>query len=48
MFFTGTRERLDLVRQAFAAPAGGLPPLDAMRASLDRLGPTLMGTPTTR
>ena len=37
VFFTGTRERLDLVRQAFAAHAGALPPLTAMRATLDQI-----------
>lgn len=37
VFFTGTRERLDLVRQAFAAHAAALPPLTAMRATLDQI-----------
>lgn len=43
VFFTGTRERLDLVRQAFAAHAGALPPLTAMRATLDQIIETASG-----
>ena len=43
VFFTGTRERLDLVRQAFAAHAGALPPLGAMRATLDQIIATAAG-----
>jgi AcrR family transcriptional regulator len=35
VFFAGTHERLDLVRQAFATHA--LPPLTAMRATLDQI-----------
>ncbi len=37
VFFTGTRERLDLLRQAFAAHSAALPPLTAMRATLDQI-----------
>jgi hypothetical protein len=37
VFFTGTRECLDLVWQAFAAHAGALPTLTAMRATLDQI-----------
>ncbi len=37
VFFAGTRERLELVRQAFAANAAALPPLSAMRATLDQI-----------
>ncbi len=37
VFFAGTRERLDLVRQAFAAHAAALPPLPALRATLDQI-----------
>jgi AcrR family transcriptional regulator len=43
VFFTGTQERLDLVRQAFAAHAGALPPLAAMRATLDQIIETAAG-----
>src|SRR6266702_2230492 len=43
VFFTGTRERLDLVRQAFAAHAAALPPLTAMRATLDQIIETASG-----
>ena len=43
VFFAGTRERLDLVRQAFAAHAGALPPLSAMRATLDQIIETASG-----
>ncbi len=37
VFFADTEERLDLFRQAFAAHAGALPPLTAMRATLDQI-----------
>lgn len=37
VFFTGTQERLDLVRQAFATHAAVLPPLGAMRATLEEI-----------
>ncbi len=37
VFFAGTQERLDLVRQAFATHATALPPLTAMRATLDQI-----------
>jgi AcrR family transcriptional regulator len=37
VFFTGTRERLSLVRQAFAGHAAALPPVSAMRATLDQI-----------
>ena len=43
VFFAGTRERLDLVRQAFAAHADTLPPLAAMRATLDQIIDTASG-----
>jgi AcrR family transcriptional regulator len=43
VFFAGTRERLDLVRQAFAAHAADLPPLSAMRATLDQIIETAAG-----
>src|SRR4051794_30206381 len=43
VFFAGTRERLDLVRQAFAAHAAALPPLAAMRATLDQIIETASG-----
>jgi len=43
VFFAGTRERLDLVRQVFAAHADGLPPLAAMRATLDQIIETAAG-----
>src|SRR5512142_2390559 len=43
VFFAGTRERLDLVRQAFAAHAATLPPLSAMRATLDQILQTAAG-----
>jgi AcrR family transcriptional regulator len=43
VFFAGTRERLDLVRQAFAAHADTLPPLTAMRATLDQIIETASG-----
>lgn len=43
VFFTGTQERLDLVRQAFAAHAAALPPLTAMRATLDQIIETASG-----
>ena len=43
VFFAGTRERLDLVRQAFAGHAGALPPLSAMRATLDQIIDTAAG-----
>jgi AcrR family transcriptional regulator len=43
VFFAGTRERLDLVRQVFAAHADGLPPLAAMRATLDQIVETAAG-----
>jgi AcrR family transcriptional regulator len=43
VFFAGTRERLDLVRQAFAAHAAALPPLAAMRATLDQIIETTSG-----
>jgi AcrR family transcriptional regulator len=43
VFFAGTRERLDLVRQAFAAHAAALPPLTAMRATLDQIIETAAG-----
>lgn len=43
VFSTGTRERLDLVRQAFAAHAAALPPLTAMRATLDQIIETASG-----
>jgi AcrR family transcriptional regulator len=43
VFFAGTRERLDLVRQAFAAHAADLPPLSAMRATLDQIIETASG-----
>ncbi len=43
VFFTGTRERLDLVRQAFTAHAAALPPLTAMRATLDQIIETAAG-----
>jgi AcrR family transcriptional regulator len=43
VFFAGTRERLDLVRQAFAAHSGALPPLSAMRATLDQIIETASG-----
>jgi AcrR family transcriptional regulator len=43
VFFAGTRERLDLVRQAFGAHAGALPPLAAMRATLDQIIATAAG-----
>ena len=43
VFFTGTRERLDLVRQAFAAHAAALPPLTAMRATFDQIIETASG-----
>jgi AcrR family transcriptional regulator len=37
VFFTGTRERLNLVRQAFAGHAAAVPPVSAMRATLDQI-----------
>jgi AcrR family transcriptional regulator len=43
VFFAGTQERLDLVRQAFAAQAAALPPLAAMRATLDQIIETASG-----
>jgi AcrR family transcriptional regulator len=43
VFFTGTQERLDLVRQAFAAHAAALPTLTAMRATLDQIIETAAG-----
>jgi AcrR family transcriptional regulator len=43
VFFAGTQERLDLVRQAFAAHAEALPPLAAMRATLDQIIETASG-----
>jgi AcrR family transcriptional regulator len=43
VFFAGTRERLDLVRQAFNAHAAALPPMAAMRATLDQIIETASG-----
>jgi AcrR family transcriptional regulator len=43
VFFTGTHERLNLVRQAFATHAAGMPPLAAMRATLDQIIETASG-----
>lgn len=43
VFFAGTQERLDLVRQAFDAHAAALPPLAAMRATLDQIIETASG-----
>jgi AcrR family transcriptional regulator len=43
VFFAGTRERLDLVRQAFAVQSGALPSLTAMRATLDQIIETASG-----
>ena len=43
VFFTGTQERLDLVREVFAAQGGALPPLTAMRATLDQIIETTSG-----
>src|SRR2546423_476449 len=43
VFFAGTQDRLDLVRQVFAAHAATLPPLGAMRATLDQIIDTASG-----
>lgn len=43
VFFAGTQDRLDLVRQVFAAHARTLPPLGAMRATLDQILDTAAG-----
>jgi AcrR family transcriptional regulator len=43
VFFAGTQERLDLVRQAFAAHAAAMPPLAALRATLDQIIETTSG-----
>lgn len=43
VLFTGTRERLELVRQAFAAHSTTLPPLTALRATLDQIIETASG-----
>lgn len=43
VFFAGTRERLDLVRQAFAGYGAALPTVSAMRATLDQIIDTASG-----
>jgi AcrR family transcriptional regulator len=43
VFFAGTEQRLDLVRQVFAAHAAAMPPLAALRATLDQIIETASG-----